>query len=414
MNALLVFVILLFCRAETKAPLPSTGFSIDLIHRDLSPLSPFYNSSMTPSERVRKAAQRSISRFDENKAQTDIMHNLNKGDYLMKFFIGSPPVETLAVADTGSDLIWVPCLPCGNCNQQTAFDPAKSSTFKVENCDSQACNSLQIHSCGNSNQCRYRYSYGDKTYTIGDLATESINFGSTNGQAASFPESVFGCGYDNHQFGRSESPTTGLVGLGRGALSLVSQLSDQLGHKFSYCLSPSSSSKLKFGSEATISGNGVVSTPIFSEKDPSFYYLNLEGISVGQKTIQTGKTDGNIVIDSGTTLTILETSFYNNLRAAVVEAIGVQEVQNPPQEFDLCYTSGSVQQFPSFVFHFTSADIKLQTENMFTGVGNLLCFSAVPSDGLSLFGNIAQINFHVKYDNEENKVSFAPADCTKQ
>ncbi|KAG4399070.1 hypothetical protein GLYMA_08G166301v4 [Glycine max] len=39
------------------------GFSIDLIHRD-SPLSPFYNPSLTPSERITDAALSSSSRLN--------------------------------------------------------------------------------------------------------------------------------------------------------------------------------------------------------------------------------------------------------------------------------------------------------------------------------------------------------------
>ena len=152
---------------------PLRGFSIDLIHRD-SPLSPFYNSSMTPTELLRKAAMRSISRinqfdlfvFENKAAETIIIPNLIIGDYLMKIFIGTPSVEFFAVADTGSDLIWVPCLPCGQCNPQSAFDPKKSSTFMQLPCNSQPCNFLETHDCGNSSECRYTLAHdearGDK------------------------------------------------------------------------------------------------------------------------------------------------------------------------------------------------------------------------------------------------------------
>ncbi|KAG5015891.1 hypothetical protein JHK85_022027 [Glycine max] len=140
------------------------GFSIDLIHRD-SPLSPFYNPSLTPSERITDAALSS--------------------------------------------------------------------------------------------------------------STETLSFDSTGGaQTVSFPNSIFGCGANNNLTFRSSDKATGLVGLVAGQLSLVSQLGAQIGYKFSYCLLPFSStstSKLKFGSEAIITTNGVVSTPLIIKPSlPSF------------------------------------------------------------------------------------------------------------------------------------------------
>ncbi|MCH97401.1 aspartic proteinase CDR1-like, partial [Trifolium medium] len=248
-----------------------------------------------------------------------------------------------------------------------------------------------------------------------ELGTDSISFGSID---VTFPKSIFGCGHNNVVTFNGSGKVTGLVGLGAGPLSLVSQLGDSIGHKFSYCLVPlhsNTTSKLKFGDEAIINGNGVVSTPlIIKSSQPSFYYLNLEGITVGQKTVQTGQTDGNIIIDSGTTLTSLETSFYNNLVAYVKEVIGVEEVKNPPSGYTFCFTSGDQTKFPEFVFHFTGADVTLKPENLFVAYAkNLSCLSVIPDNQTSIFGNRAQVDFIVEYDLEGKKVSFAPSDCSK-
>ncbi|KAI4354973.1 hypothetical protein L6164_003793 [Bauhinia variegata] len=423
MDGLVFFLAMPFLLLSTSpsaiAVKPLRGFSIDLIHRD-SPLSPFYNSSMTASELIRSAAQRSISRInhftmalEEDEAETIMIPN--RGDYLMKISIGTPPVQTLAVADTGSDLIWVPCLPCGQCDSENAFDPKKSSSFSVLPCDSNTCNSLPRHACGKkSGDCIYLYAYGDQSFTIGNLATESINLGYKMGHPITLPKAVFGCGHNN-QFTTSDNPT-GLVGLGGGPLSLISQLGDLVGHKFTYCLLPfssSSTSKLKFGSKAIISGDGVVSTPIYSKNPPSYYYLNLEGITVGQKTVQTGESGGNIVIDSGTTLTMLETSFYNSVAEGVKEAIGADAVENPPSPFNLCFPYDSASsKVPDFVFHFTGADLTLHGQNLFAVQDQSLCLLVLPTDSLSIFGNTAQVNYQVEYDLEGKQVSFAPADCT--
>ncbi|MCH80519.1 aspartic proteinase CDR1-like [Trifolium medium] len=344
----------------------------------------------------------------------------------MKIYIGTPPIERFAVADTGSDLIWVQCSPCVHCFAQDTpyYNPKKSSTFIGLSCKSKPCSLLPhgYHRCAKSNNCGYTYGYGDGSCTDGELGTDFINFGSIGGEGkkdVTFPKSIFGCGHINDVTFKRNHKATGLVGLGAGPLSLVSQLGDSIGHKFSYCLVPylsNSTSKLKFGNGAIIEGNGVVSTPLIIKKssDFTYYYLNLKGITVGQKIVQSGRTDGNIIIDSGTTLTLLEQSFYNNLVASVKEVIGIEEVNDPPYPFTFCYTSKDRMKFPNFVFHFTGADVILKPENVVVVFhNNLSCLWVVPSKGLSIFGNRAQSDFLVEYDLKGKKVSFARSDCSK-
>ncbi|XP_020219633.1 aspartic proteinase CDR1 [Cajanus cajan] len=403
------------------------SFSIDLIHCD-SLLSPFYNSSMTPSHLIKNAALRSISRSNllhflvGEKESTETIIIPNYGEYLMKFYIGTPPVERLAIADTGSDLVWVQCSPCMSCFPQDTnlFDPNKSSTFSNVSCDSKPCTLLpsRQHRCGNSGECEYLYQYGDKSFTMGDLGVDVIKFDTEQDQGVTFPKSIFGCGFNNDFTAAKIGKITGLVGLGAGPLSLVSQLSDQIGHKFSYCLLPFSSnstSKLKFGKEAIIKGNGVVSTPLITKpSSPTFYFLNLESIVVGQKKVQTGQTDGNIIIDSGTTLTLLEPTLYNKFVTLVKEVI--EEEQNPPSPFDLCFRYKDDMNFTDIVFQFRGANVSLLPQNLLLLLDtNLLCFAIVSSNqqGFSIFGNVAQIDFQVEYDLEGKIISFAPTNCTK-
>lgn len=290
--ALLFYLSTLFnANATTTTKKLPKGLTIDLIHRD-SPLSPFYNYSLTHSKRVQNAALRSMSRANRfggkssnsivktsELVETDLIPN--DANYLMKISVGTPQVERWAVADTGSDLIWFQCSPCPQCypQKEPLFDPNKSSTYMSLLCSSDPCKSLQYHKCGQSNECIYGYAYGDESYTIGELGTESLGLG----QDASFPNTVFGCGHKNDlQFYQN---TVGLVGLGQGSLSLVKQMGN-VGRKFSYCLPPfgqqhSTTTKLKFGDEATISGNGLVSTPLLtSTYSQAYYSLNLEGIYV--------------------------------------------------------------------------------------------------------------------------------------
>lgn len=418
MQSLLCILVIIFVNVQLIK-----GLTVELIHRN-SPQSPFYNASATPEDLSSDAASRSLARYrnylNQNKIQSTVIPN--GGNYLMKLAVGTPAVEQFAILDTGSDLIWIQCQPCSSCYKQDApfFDPSQSSTFSNNvPCASNACKALPNKRCDQTNkQCLYDYHYGDKSYTDGELATDTFTF---DGQSETeFPGTIFGCGHMN---AGTFFHGSGLVGLGRGSLSLNSQLSNTIHNKFSYCLVPIISglnSKLKFGEDAdTASAANAVSTPMLSHDD-NFYYLNLEAVTVGGNTIQNQMSGGgNIVIDSGTTLNLLNPGLYSDLEAAVREMVGLNPVQHPTQSYNLCYQAESLTKVPGIqmTFHFTGADVILNKINIFKNGGyGLGCFSMSPpteENGIEIYGNRAQINFQVEYDLGGNKISFAPADCTQ-
>ncbi|KAJ4956681.1 hypothetical protein NE237_013464 [Protea cynaroides] len=400
------------------------GFSIDLIHRD-SLLSHFYN----PSQWWENAFRRSIARIDHFKQpRKDVSSTViaNNGEYLMKISIGTPPIDVLAIADTGSDLNWVQCKPCQDCYKQVTplFDPKSSSTYINLACNASFCEELGSQSSCSRNVCQYSYSYGDQSFTNGNLASETFTLSnSKSGRYVSLPKKVFGCGHNNN--GTFDKHGSGLIGLGGGSLSLISQLGSSINGKFAYCLVPLTAehetSTLSFGADAIVSGSGVVSTPLVSKSPITFYYLTLEGISVGTKRLRYKQSleaaarnveKGNIIIDSGTTLTLLPSHFYDELEAAVKDAIHLTPIDNQ-KELKLCYETVKDIGVPITV-HFSGADVKLNTVNTFVRVDdNIVCFAIIPTDNLAIFGNIAQINFLVGYDREGGTVSFKPTDCTK-
>ncbi|XP_010244229.1 PREDICTED: aspartic proteinase CDR1-like [Nelumbo nucifera] len=411
------------------------GFSINLIHRDSS-LSPFYNHSESPSQRMQNAFHRSITRVNRFKqpklspatVRSVLIPNEESGEYLMKLLVGTPPSQVLAIADTGSDLIWTQCKPCAHCYKQKRplFDPKNSSTYRNLPCKSKPCKYLESRFCSRKgNLCEYWYTYGDGSMTKGNVAADTFTLASTNGRSVALPKMVFGCSHYSHgSFGEQE---TGVVGLGRGSLSLISQLGSLADGKFSYCLVPMSkenaSSTLSFGRRAVVSGKGVVSTPLVWGEDESFYYLTLEGFSVGDKKLtyskypsaKSGKTkeSGNIIIDSGTTLTFLPEELFNELESAVKDEIDLEPVPDPHKDLKLCFRTRTDIKVPTITAHFTGADVQLKAVNTFVRIADdVVCLAMLPSQ-FSIFGNLAQINFLVGYDIIYRKVSFMPTDCTK-
>ncbi|WCJ27699.1 Eukaryotic aspartyl protease family protein [Euphorbia peplus] len=447
-TTLIAFSAFLFLISEAS----HTGFHVDLIHRD-SPKSPFFNPSETHSQRLKNSLQRSVNRINlhfkpslsnsPSTPQTKILSN--HGEYLMEISIGTPPVQVLGIADTGSDLIWTQCKPCTQCYDQNdpLFDPKASSTYREIACSTELCQSLGEKICPQSKKtqdiCHYSASYGDKSFSHGILAFETVTLGSTSGRRPIyFPRTAFGCGYNNN--GTFDKEGSGIIGLGRGATSFITRMYSSIGGKFSHCLVPilskpeEATSKMNFGKKAIISGSGVVSTPLIQRNDSNtFYFLTLEAISVGDKRLEYNNTHhsndannsssnlvsrpANIIIDSGTTLTILPQGLYVRVELEVIKAIKGLERINDPSLLPLCYKTRS-NDFgaPVITMHFTNADVKLHDINSFVSVSeNVTCFAfAYTSDfPYSIYGNLAQMNFLVGYDLEGKTVSFKNSDCTK-
>ncbi|CAN7052295.1 unnamed protein product [Brassica oleracea var. botrytis] len=392
-----IITVLLFITVVTVSSSSPGGFTMDLIHRRS-------NSSSTGRSNT----------YDQLRSSpyADIIYDTTSGgEYLMKLQIGTPPVEFEALIDTGSSVIWTQCLPCLNCYDQRnpIFDPSKSSTYQDLRCNNKA-----------DHSCVYDLVYGDQSYSIGSFATETVTIKSTSGQSYVMPETIIGCSHNSSMLGRSFS---GMVGLNLGRSSLVSQMGKHMQGAISYCFSPEGTSKIHFGSNAIVSGEGTVSTTMFMKKENHvFYYLNLDAVSVEETRIETLGTpfhavDGNIIIDSGTTFTYLPASYYSLVREAVEKVVTAERVTYQDDD-SLCYKTDTMDIFPVITMHFSGgADLVLGKNNTYMDYGEgaicliIICGPAAPNFGEAIFGNIAQNNFLVGYDLSSRLVSFKPTDC---
>ena len=153
----------------------------------------------------------------------------------------------------------------------------------------------------------------------------------------------------------------------------------------------------------------------------TFYYLTLEGFSVGTKRLDfvsekvAGNEEGNIIIDSGTTLTLLPKDFHDKLESEVAAQIKGRRVPSPDEYLNLCYSSTSESfDAPIVTAHFSGAEVKLNPLNTFLKVSDdVVCFSFSSIAEGAIYGNLAQMNFLVGYDRQERTVSFKPTDCTQ-
>ncbi|KAJ7957086.1 aspartic proteinase nepenthesin-1 [Quillaja saponaria] len=405
-----------------------TGFRVALQHVD-------YGKNLTKFERIQHGIKRGWHRLQrlnamvlastpESQFQAPV-HGGN-GEYLLNLAIGTPPLAFSAVLDTGSDLIWTQCKPCTQCYKQPTpiFDPKQSSSYSKLPCSSNLCDKLPSSTCGQDG-CEYVYTYGDYSITQGIMATETLTFGDS-GDKVSVPNIGFGCGEDNEGDGFSQGG--GLVGLGRGPLSLVSQLKEP---KFSYCLNSvddSKTSALLMGSLASVNTtHKTVTTPLITNpSQTSFYYLSLEGISVGGTKLPIEKTtfelqddgSGGLIIDSGTTITYLEESGFKILKKEFISQTKLPLDTSGATGLDVCFTlpsDSSQVEIPKLAFHFKGGDLELPVDNYIIADSDLgvACLAIGAASGMSIFGNIQQQNLLVFHDLGKETLSFVPTQCNQ-
>ncbi|KAK6930118.1 Xylanase inhibitor, C-terminal [Dillenia turbinata] len=352
------------------------GFVIPLIHRD-SPLSPFYNPYLTSTERVGLAINCSISRLNylqsiqSKSSSKDISPEFfgERGEFVMMYYIGTPPFQVYGVMDTGSADIWLQCDPCTLCYKQTMpfFNPSKSSSYTNVSCFSLLCKG---YVCDEATfACLNQQTYGDGTRMKGNLVEDVFTFIDSDHNNVQVGSLAFTCAHELRG-GYFEGMQGGVVGLNPQELSLISQLTIK---KFSYCMvlyeDEGSMSRLYVGSQAVI---------------------------------------------SGTTYTFLPGKLLDNLAEILRKATDLPE-RDSRSGFQICF-EGSLDDLslaPDITIHFNGADLILSKETTYVEVSERLqCLAFLPAKSHAVLGNFHQRNYFVGYDLENQLVSFAPVDCS--
>ncbi|XP_076921511.1 aspartic proteinase nepenthesin-1-like [Bidens hawaiensis] len=326
--------------------------------------------------------------------------------YNMTLDIGIPTVTFSGVMDMGSDLIWTKCE--NSTGLDNFFDPSKSMTFSLVN---KSCEYF-----GLSESCIQNYDDGlSVSVTLGH---EILFLGNNQ----NFKDITFGCGQPD------DDKYHGIIGMGRGDLSLISQLNERV---FLYCLGSRSdgetSGVLLTGSKARREYTDVQTTPLIEQEGESYYYISLQGISVGETRLSVTNSDyatgdGGMIIDTGTTFTYLEQRIIDMISNEFMNQTNLEKSTDATLydglEHCFMYQGYNKDQAPIMVFHFEGADWELPSENYIyeteDGEGGCLGFMATDSEGSrSIFGNMMQQNLMVIYDLDNNNLSFKRANCNE-
>ncbi|XP_051124114.1 aspartyl protease AED3 [Andrographis paniculata] len=345
---------------------------------------------------------------------------INIGNYVVRAKIGTPGQLMFMVLDTSNDAAWLPCSGCTGCSP-TVFAPNTSSSYAPLECSVPECTQVSGVSCptGGSGSCNFNRSYGGDSSFSATLSHDVLTLGND-----AIPNYAFGC---INAVSGSSIPPQGLLGLGRGSVSLLSQTGPLYSGVFSYCL-PSFKSyyfsgSLKLGPLGQ--PKNIKTTPLLKNpRRSSLYYVNLTGVSVGRVNVVlnpellsfNSSTGAGTIIDSGTVITRFVQPVYEAIRdefrkqvAGPFSSLGA---------FDTCFSVTHEQIAPIITFHFTGLDLKLPLENslIHSSSGTLACLAMAAAPGnvdsvLNIIASLQQQNLRILFDTANSRLGIARELC---
>ncbi|KAL3642821.1 hypothetical protein CASFOL_013636 [Castilleja foliolosa] len=407
----LTFLVLIkYIFSTTFSASNHTKLVFNLVHRDAILHRPFTN----PNHSIFNT---SLSRDD---IRGPLLPDQNGATFLVNISIGEPPIPQLLAMDTGSSLTWIQRPVCTGCTLASGpiYHPKTSSTFKTLTCGSiNQCQSyIDSTNCGPESQCTYSVRYLDESVSKGIVAFEKFTLVTSMDGEWEVPDLVFGFGLESNGLLDRLSGILGLQVLNEH--SLVSRV----GNKFSYCIGNISDplyayNRLMLGEGAVIEG---YSTPLRIWR--GHYVVSLEGISVGKMELKI-KTqrdfDFQVVVDSGTTLTYLERSVFEQMRREVARLLDgrLLRVIVNDNEDRLCYRGDlgrDLGGFPIVTLRLAEgAEVYLGAESVFRRVAdNIFCMAVdVSVSEVNIIGVLAQQYYNVGFDLNAMRVSFMSIEC---
>uniref|UniRef100_A0A7N0TXU6 Peptidase A1 domain-containing protein n=1 Tax=Kalanchoe fedtschenkoi TaxID=63787 RepID=A0A7N0TXU6_KALFE len=404
---------------------PLSGSQLQVLHL-YSPCSPFrhhlsWADTLLDMESKDQARLQYLSSLVARRSIVPIASArriLNNPTYIVHVRVGTPPQSMLMAMDTSNDAAWIPCTGCVGCPASTLFNTRTSTSYSTFTCKAAQCKQVPNSVCANSS-CSFGFTYGSSSVTA-NLSRDAVTLANND----TVPGFTFGCVLKANG---SSMPAQGLLGLGRGPLSLISQTHSLYKSTFSYCLpsftSPSFTGSLRLGPVAQ--PKRIKFTPLLTNpRRSSLYYVNLIGIRVGRRVVDVPPsalafnptTGAGTIIDSGTVFTRLVEPAYRAVRDAFRRRIGNATVTSLGG-FDTCYASPITA--PTITFMFAGMNVTLPQENLLihstAGGTSCLAMAAAPANVnsvVNVIANMQQQNHRILFDIPNSRIGVARERCT--
>ncbi|KAF7838603.1 protein ASPARTIC PROTEASE IN GUARD CELL 1-like [Senna tora] len=361
--------------------------------------------------------------------------------YAVFLLVGTPAQVLLLQVHTTVHFTWAQCSPCGaTCYPQSRplFDPHASTTLRQLTSDSDTCRIPQMQNVFifplGSSSCRYDLKYAGQSRSMGRVVTDTLTLAHSNRVLDGF---VMGCG-DSHE-GPFKARFSGVLGLGRGPLSLPSQLEAEA---FSLCfVSPTSTipSLLSFyKSPPPNYPNGSFVVPLIqNERYPQYYFVQLAGIGIGGFMLDIPATvwgyglnfvDGGVVVDTAADVMRLPSEAYGVFAAEIRTAMANFTSKVGPEGLEFCYDDedggeeGALRVIPEMEIYFENGGNegerlvtwKLSREQSTLKVGErMVCiaFGEGKNSALTVIGNRLLERTMLTWDLANDVLVFTPNAC---
>lgn len=354
------------------------------------------------------------------------------GYYSVTFKIGNPPKLYELDIDTGSDLTWVQCnAPCTGCTlpPESLYHPKNNLVA----CKDPFCSAFHLPEnvqCEANDQCDYEVVYADHGSSLGVLVTDHFPLRLTNGSLLG-PRLIFGCGYNQRNPGSKPPPTAGVLGLGDGKASILSQLQslgltrNVLGH----CLSVSGGGYLFLGHDL-VPSSGIVWTPMSRDLLEKHYSSGPAELLFGGKA--TGVKGLQIIFDSGSSYTYFNSQAYKTTLDLMRKDLKGKPLEDTAEEkaLPVCWKGTkpfkSIQDvkdyFKPLLLSFTKTkNVHLQIPPeaylIVTEHGNvclgILNGTEVGLQNFNVVGDISLQDKIVIYDNEKQQIGWVSSNCDR-
>ncbi|VAI69159.1 unnamed protein product [Triticum turgidum subsp. durum] len=272
----------------------------------------------------------------------------------------------------------------------------------------------------NSGQCQYRVQYRDGSASSGTYISDVLTLTPT--PAGVVNNFRFGCSHALQRPGVFSNTTAGIMALGRGVQSLLSQTKQTHGNVFSYCVPPTESHRGFFvlGVPRVAASRYILTPMLRSKLSPSLYLVRLQAITVAGQRLAVPPTvfAAGAVMDSRTVITRLQPTAYSALRAAFRAQMGGYRVAVPKGQLDTCYDFTSVRtvRLPKVALVFDSqsnggAAVELDPSGIL--FNSCLAFASTGGgDGSTgIIGNVQQRTIEVLYNVGGSAVGFRGGAC---
>jgi len=342
----------------------------------------------------------------------------NIAEFYCNITLGTPAQTLYVQVDTGSSDLLVfgnDCSSCTFANGDYPYDPATSSTSKSVGCQT---NGYYCETCNNQ-MCGFLDTYGDNSQASGSVYVDVFGVGAYSGVAVSF-------GVIDDVSGNFENPPVdGIWGISYPDLAFTTPAIDylitqeNLANTFSMCTSVSKP-VMSIGIDYSANPN-FQWTDIVAEE---YYNVQITDMLVGGKSLNLSSAYYNspmAIVDSGTTLILLEDSTFNVLMNIFTNMCpgltgycgeGDQSIFN-----GYCYglNQNDINAYPDVAIAFngiTTPFTLTPSQYLFPSQnGNqvLYCggFGSSGSEG-TILGDVFMQGYHVAFDRTHSKVGFAP------